>query len=79
MGHDPALGRCAHWLGRWICRWRGHDIVLSITPGRVGLVCGSCGYESPGWSLTSPPPRRRFEGDRRRHEIPRVRILRKRA
>ena len=45
------------WLRRRFCGLRGHiDTVVTITDTKVSLTCPFCGYESPGWMLTLPPP-----------------------
>jgi hypothetical protein len=36
---------------RW-CRFRGHTSVLHYEADRMQLRCTSCGYDSPGWSIT---------------------------
>jgi hypothetical protein len=67
-------------IGRWLCGMRGHDSVLHFEGNRVMMRCTSCGHDSPGWEITGRGPRRRYEGDRRRHVLtPRRLVLRKTA
>lgn len=58
-----AMGR----LGQLICGARGHDAVLHFESNRVLMRCTSCGHDTPGWEISGQGPRRRFEGDARRH------------
>ena len=58
-----AMGR----LGQLICGMRGHDSVLHFESHRVMMRCTSCGHDTPGWEITGHGPRRRYEGDARRH------------
>lgn len=71
-----AVGR----LGQLVCGARGHDSVLHFEGKRVMMRCTSCGHDTPGWEVSGRGPRRRFEGDKRRHELaaPRL-VLRKTA
>jgi hypothetical protein len=73
---NRALGR----LGQLLCGVRGHDSVLHFEGNRVMMRCTSCGHDSPGWEISGRAPRRRFEGDARRHLLatPRL-VLRKSA
>jgi hypothetical protein len=73
---NRAMGR----LGQLLCGVRGHDSVLHFEGNRVMMRCTSCGHDSPGWEITGRAPRRRFEGDARRHLLatPRL-VLRKSA
>ena len=59
--------RTATRLGQLLCGIRGHDAVLHFESKRVMMRCTSCGYDTPGWELSDRGPRRRFEGDARRH------------
>ena len=54
-------------LGQAICGIRGHDSVLHFESQRVMMRCTSCGHDTPGWEISGRGPRRRFEGDPRRH------------
>jgi NAD-dependent SIR2 family protein deacetylase len=71
-----AMGR----LGQLFCGLRGHDSVLHFEGSRVNMRCTSCGHDTPGWEITGKGPRRRYEGDERRHRLstPRL-VLRKSA
>src|SRR5262245_44731565 len=55
------------FLGQVICGLHGHDSVLHFETHRVMMRCTSCGHETPGWEITGRGPRKRFEGDARRH------------
>jgi hypothetical protein len=57
------LGR----LGQLMCGLRGHDSVLHFEGNRVNMRCTSCGHDTPGWEISGRGPRRRYEGDARRH------------
>jgi len=71
-----AMGR----LGQLFCGLSGHDSVLHFEGNRVNMRCTSCGHDTPGWEISGRGPRRRFEGDARRHSLstPRL-VLRKSA
>ena len=44
------------------------------------MRCTSCGHDTPGWELNGRGPRRRFEGDKRHHQLVTTRlVLRKSA
>jgi hypothetical protein len=67
-------------LGQMLCGLRGHDAVLNFSTNKVLMRCTSCGHESPGWEIGGRGPRRRFEGDARRHLLSTQRlVLRKSA
>jgi len=51
------IDRASMHVRRFLCGLHGHDALLHFEQGRLSLVCASCGYETPGWDLTSPPPR----------------------
>ncbi|MGH7128964.1 MAG: hypothetical protein ACREIV_10370 [Planctomycetaceae bacterium] len=71
-----AIGR----LGQLLCGVRGHDSVLHFEGNRVMMRCTSCGHDTPGWEISARAPRRRYEGDARRHLLPTKRlVLRKSA
>jgi hypothetical protein len=57
------LGR----LGQLFCGLRGHDAVLHFEANRVMMRCTSCGHDTPGWEISGRGPRKRYEGDARRH------------
>ena len=74
------MARLATRLGQAICGLHGHDAVLHFEGNRVMMRCSSCGHDTPGWEITGRGPRRRYEGDSRRHLIQRQRlVLRKSA
>lgn len=73
---NRAIGR----FGQVLCGLRGHDSVLHYEGNRVMMRCTSCGHDSPGWEISGRGPRRRFEGDARRHLLrPERLVLRKSA
>jgi hypothetical protein len=46
------------------------------------MRCTSCGHDTPGWEIDGRAPRRRYEGDARRHLLSSKRpqlVLRKTA
>jgi len=70
VGNDNAEGvisRGISRLGQLLCGMRGHDAVLHFERNRVMMRCTSCGHDTPGWEITGRAPRRRFDGDARRH------------
>src|SRR5919199_2860066 len=77
---DSLITRAVGRLGQLICGVRGHDSVLHFEGNRVMMRCTSCGHDSPGWEISGRAPRRRFEGDARRHLLATKRlVLRKSA
>jgi hypothetical protein len=71
-----AIGRVSQML----CGLRGHDSVLHFEGNRVMMRCTSCGHDTPGWEISGRGPRKRFEGDARRHLLaPQRLVLRKTA
>lgn len=71
-----AVGR----LGQLMCGVSGHDELLHFEGNRVMMRCTSCGHHSPGWEISGRGPRRRYEGDARRHSLTTARlVLRKTA
>ena len=76
------LGRAMSRLGQLFCGFRGHDSVLHFEGNRVMMRCTSCGHDTPGWEISGRGPRKRFDGDARRHLLapsgPRL-VLRKSA
>jgi hypothetical protein len=62
-----AVERAFNRIGQLFCGLRGHDSVLHFEGNRVNMRCTSCGYDTPGWEITGRGPRRRYEGDARRH------------
>ncbi len=77
---DGAVARAVSRVSQLLCGLRGHDSVLHFERNRVNMRCTSCGYDTPGWEITGRGPRRRYEGDSRRHLLPTQRlVLRKTA
>ncbi len=74
------MARAIERFGQMLCGVRGHDSVLHFEGNRVMMRCTSCGHDTPGWEISGRGPRRRYEGDARRHRIaaPRL-VLRKSA
>ena len=65
--------------GQLICGMGGHDEVLHFSTNKVLMRCTSCGHTT-GWEINGRAPRRRFEGDARRHLLTTQRlVLRKSA
>jgi hypothetical protein len=74
------LARAMERVGQLLCGARGHDAVLHFEAKRVTMRCTSCGHDTPGWELNGRGPRRRFEGDKRHHQLVTTRlVLRKSA
>lgn len=74
------VGRAMAFLGQTLCGFRGHDSVLHFEGKRVMMRCTSCGHDTPGWEINEKGPRKRFDGDARRHHLTRQRlVLRKSA
>jgi hypothetical protein len=72
------LSRAVGRLGQALCGLKGHDSVLHFEGNRVMMRCTSCGHDSPGWEISGRAPRRRYEGDARRHLLrPERLVLRK--
>jgi hypothetical protein len=79
-GADGLVVRVVGRLGQLLCGLRGHDSVLHFERNRVMMRCTSCGHDTPGWEISGRGPRRRFEGDARRHLLATQRlVLRKSA
>jgi hypothetical protein len=77
---DNVVTRAVSRLSQLVCGLRGHDSVLHFEGNRVNMRCTSCGYDTPGWEITGRGPRRRYEGDARRHLLATQRlVLRKTA
>lgn len=77
---DGFVARMVGRLGQLFCGLRGHDSVLHFEGNRVMMRCTSCGYDTPGWEISGRGPRRRFDGDSRRHLLATQRlVLRKSA
>jgi hypothetical protein len=54
-------------LGQFLCGLRGHERMRHFEGKRVMMRCTSCGHDTPGWEIAERAPRRRYEGDARRH------------
>lgn len=67
LDHAGVVTRAMGRLGQLFCGLRGHDSVLHFEGNRVNMRCTSCGHDTPGWELSGRGPRRRFDGDARRH------------
>ena len=80
MTNPGIVARAIGRLGQLLCGFRGHDSVLHFEGNRVMMRCTSCGHDTPGWEIDGRGPRRRYEGDARRHLLatPRL-VLRKTA
>ena len=77
---ESVVARTCGRLGQLLCGLRGHDSLLHFASNRVNMRCTSCGYETPGWEISGRGPRRRYEGDARRHRLATQRlVLRKSA
>ena len=77
---DGAVARAVSRVSQLLCGLRGHDSVLHFERNRVNMRCTSCGYDTPGWEISGRGPRRRYEGDSRRHLLSKQRlVLRKTA
>jgi hypothetical protein len=76
----PVVARAVLRFGQLLCGLRGHDTVMHFEGKRVMMRCTSCGHDTPGWEISDNAPRKRFEGDARRHRLatPRL-VLRKSA
>jgi hypothetical protein len=72
--------RAATRLGQLLCGMRGHEPMMHFEEKRVTMRCTSCGHDTPGWELGDRAPRKRFDGDERRHRLGTSRlVLRKTA
>ena len=69
-------------VGQLLCGIRGHETVMHFEGKRIMMRCTSCGHDTPGWEISDRAPRKRFDGDARRHLLtpsgPRL-VLRKTA
>jgi hypothetical protein len=75
------VARTVTRLGQLLCGVRGHETLMHREGKRMMMRCTTCGYDTPGVEISEREPRRRFEGDARRHQItrsPRL-VLRKTA
>ena len=62
-------------VGQMLCGLGGHDSVLHFEGSRVMMRCTSCGHDTPGWEISGRGPRRRFDGDPRRHTLNKPRFV----
>lgn len=77
---ESVVARTLGRLGQLFCGLRGHDSMLHFAGNRVNMRCTSCGHDTPGWEISGRGPRRRYEGDARRHRLTTQRlVLRKTA
>jgi hypothetical protein len=56
-------------LQRFVCGLGGHDLLLSVEPGRLRLRCMSCPYETPGWMIKETSARAEEATGRARREV----------
>ena len=74
-GRDTTNGalvaRAMTRFGQIVCGIRGHETVMHFEGKRVMMRCTSCGHDTPGWEISERSPRRRFDGDARRHVLAR--------
>jgi hypothetical protein len=78
--NEGIVARVLGRFGQVLCGLRGHDSVLHFEGNRVMMRCTSCGHDTPGWEITGSGPRKRFDGDARRHLLsPQRLVLRKTA
>ena len=85
VGHGASGGalvaRTFTRLGQLLCGFRGHESLMHFEGKRLMMRCTSCGHDTPGVDISEREPRRRFDGDARRHRMapgPRL-VLRKTA
>jgi hypothetical protein len=59
-----SVAQTAHMTGVALCRVRqclcairGHDVLLHFERRRLSLQCGTCGWNSPGWTIDARGPR----------------------
>jgi hypothetical protein len=56
VGAPRQSGRALLRLRQALCGLRGHSTVLQFDDNRLFLQCWSCGHQSPGWLVDTPPP-----------------------
>lgn len=66
---EGMMSRVASRLSQTLCGLSGHDSVLHFEGPRVMMRCTSCGHDTPGWEVSGRGPRRRFDGDAKRHQL----------
>jgi len=69
------VSRVVTRLNQTLCGLSGHDRLVHVEGKRVTMRCSSCGHDTPGWEVSGRGPRRRFDGDVRRHQLPSNRRL----
>ena len=74
-----AVARAVGRFGQLLCGVRGHDAIRHVDGKRVMMRCTSCGHDTPGWEISGRAPRKRFDGDARRHALKPQLTLRKSA
>jgi hypothetical protein len=47
------ITRAFEHVRQFTCGLHGHDALLHFETGRLSMRCTSCGYETPGWDLTT--------------------------
>jgi hypothetical protein len=67
VGAGALVSRAVTRLGQLLCGLHGHETVLHFEGKRVMMRCTSCGHDTPGWETGDRAPRRRYDGDARRH------------
>lgn len=70
LGASRLLSRTVTRVRQMLCGLGGHDALLHFEGRRVMMRCASCGHDTPGWETGERAPRRRYEGDPRRHALP---------
>ena len=81
-GSGALFSRTVTRLSQLLCGIKGHDTLLHFEGKRVMMRCASCGHHTPGWETGERAPRRRYDGDARRHLLVQNRpnlVLRKTA
>ena len=83
---QPTRATTASWRGRldvsasWSAGFAATTRCCTSKGNRVNMRCTSCGHDTPGWEISGRGPRRRYEGDARRHLLATKRlVLRKSA
>lgn len=49
---QPLVVRAVRRIRQVMCGLRGHEMLVHFEERRISLACVSCGYESPGWSVS---------------------------
>ena len=52
---DGVLTHALRHVRQFVCNLHGHDMLLHFGARRVSLVCTTCGFESPGWTVPGAP------------------------